>query len=218
MRSVSTTTGPGGRQVHHKGCHCKKSHCLKKYCECYQAGILCSENCKCQECKNYEGSADRVTVDGREPRAQATPPAAKRMKMVSSVCRSLLFACTDLPRPQTPAALLPDHAPHTHSHAPRTSLGSAQASLSARNAAAGEQADEVMLEHEAQRQREFPFSAARAEKTAREHQPQTRGRARSRSSAVGAASIDGLPEPVYEPAPPPRGRLLLLCCVVACVC
>ncbi|XP_067210845.1 protein lin-54 homolog isoform X3 [Linepithema humile] len=46
-------TGDDTRR-HNKGCNCKRSGCLKNYCECYEAKIPCSGNCKCIGCRNIE--------------------------------------------------------------------------------------------------------------------------------------------------------------------
>ncbi|OQS03027.1 hypothetical protein THRCLA_04654 [Thraustotheca clavata] len=35
-----------------KTCNCKKSNCLKLYCECFQQGSLCGDDCNCQGCHN----------------------------------------------------------------------------------------------------------------------------------------------------------------------
>ncbi|CAM6094060.1 unnamed protein product [Calypogeia fissa] len=45
---------------HKRGCNCKKSLCLKKYCECYQAGVGCSEGCRCEGCKNMYGRKEAI--------------------------------------------------------------------------------------------------------------------------------------------------------------
>ncbi|XP_018577673.1 protein lin-54 homolog isoform X2 [Anoplophora glabripennis] len=55
-------TGDMSIRKHTKGCNCKRSGCLKNYCECYEAKIACSNNCKCIGCRNIEDSMEKKNL------------------------------------------------------------------------------------------------------------------------------------------------------------
>lgn len=40
------------KTLHIRGCNCKKTNCRKKYCECFVAGVPCTNLCKCKHCEN----------------------------------------------------------------------------------------------------------------------------------------------------------------------
>lgn len=72
------------KEQHVTGCHCKNSHCLKKYCECFTGGALCGVNCKCQSCKNFDGSIDLMKAREASPKAE-TLSGKKRKESPSGI-------------------------------------------------------------------------------------------------------------------------------------
>lgn len=43
-------------------CRCQKSRCLKLYCDCFQSGAECKDDCKCKSCGNSASNPKRQGI------------------------------------------------------------------------------------------------------------------------------------------------------------
>jgi hypothetical protein len=78
-----------------RGCRCRRSKCQKKYCECFSAGLHCTNNCVCVDCANgntLSSPADEISAQTarvvQQAKVKANPavsaavaaPATRRQK------------------------------------------------------------------------------------------------------------------------------------------
>ncbi|CAO2838445.1 unnamed protein product [Amaranthus hypochondriacus] len=127
---VDSTQTPASAR-HKRGCNCKKSNCLKKYCECYQGGVGCSINCRCEGCKNAFGRRDGSTLLSTEVEMEKLQASERSIAIMHKTSEIPSFhndddQSSEFSIPVTPSKLHRPLIPQTTSSKgkpPRSSLG-----------------------------------------------------------------------------------------------
>ena len=81
-------------------CSCKKSRCLQLYCDCFQSGSTCKDDCRCKSCGNTTSNPERQEkidkILARRPDAfmlRAAPKKNDGCNCKKSKCLQLYCAC-----------------------------------------------------------------------------------------------------------------------------
>ena len=85
------------RKTKGRACACKRSRCLKRYCECFEAGQFCADDCVCLDCENTERGAVGRSQQARKPDAEV-------LRGASAMC----FVRSSSPPPPPPSVTPPD--------------------------------------------------------------------------------------------------------------
>ncbi|KAM3140545.1 hypothetical protein pb186bvf_007357 [Paramecium bursaria] len=66
-----------------QGCICKRTQCLKFYCQCFQAGKLCTDSCECMDCCNNDKN-QQILEQTKQQIIQKNPEAFQPVEILKT--------------------------------------------------------------------------------------------------------------------------------------
>ncbi|EGD72602.1 hypothetical protein PTSG_04338 [Salpingoeca rosetta] len=112
---IKQETTTNRKANHLRGCKCTKSKCLQRYCECFQAGVPCTNNCKCKNCCNRPNSdafqlaqSQRASADSAQRLGDTTAVSTRGSQALhafsqqrfSEICQDLIHVAEESSDPQ----------------------------------------------------------------------------------------------------------------------